>query len=211
MMASVHTVLGYLLLILTGLVSNAAAQPALEATRIQEGQILRGQFEQERYLKDFQAPLKSTGRFLLAPGKGLIWVTEAPFAITTVMSPSGLSQEVRGKETMRLSAAKLPFMSKLYAMFGGALTGDWGAMSGSFTIERRPAANGWSLVLTPLNANDPTLPIKSIVARGKALLEDVEILKPDGDRDRLIFRNQVIESAVPSAQETALLDAATKP
>ena len=205
-----RAMIGCLLLLSGGLSPSYAAQPIVEATKMKEGQILRGQFEQERHLKGFQAPLKSTGKFVLSPGKGLIWATEAPFAVTTVMSPGGLLQEVRGKETMRLSASKLPFMSKLYAMLGGALTGDWRALSSTFNVVRKPQGDGWSLELTPLNPDDPAFPIKSIQAKGKALLEEVEILKPDGDRDRLIFRNQKIDTTAPTAQEAALLETAAK-
>src|SRR5215472_13335374 len=102
----------------------AFAAPVVDVTPLAKGQVLRGRFEQLRFLQGFQAPLKSSGTFVLAPGLGLIWKTEAPFALTTVMSPAGLVQEAGGRETMRMPSARIPFMSKLYAMLGGALTGD---------------------------------------------------------------------------------------
>jgi hypothetical protein len=170
--------------------------------------MLRGRFEQERYLQGFQAPLKSTGTFLLVPARGLVWRTEVPFVVTTVISPAGLMQEVHGRETTRIPAAKLPFMSKLYAMLSGTMTGDWSALASTFKVVRTPEAKGWNLQLTPLNADDPNLPIQSIRARGGRLLAEIELVKPHGDRDRLVFVDQKIETGQPAAQEAALLEAA---
>jgi hypothetical protein len=192
-----------------GIVAPGWAAPPVEGTiRLQEGQILRGRFEQERYLQGFQTPLKSTGTFLLVPGRGLLWRTEQPFAVATVIGPAGLMQEVRGRETTRISAAKLPFMSKLYAMLSGTMTGDWSALASAFKVVRTPDVKGWKLELTPLKADDPNLPIQSIRARGGRLLAEIELLKPHGDRDRLEFLDQKIETAQPTAQEAALLEAA---
>jgi Outer membrane lipoprotein carrier protein LolA-like len=196
-------------IVVVGVISPCWAAPPVEGTiRLREGQILRGRFEQERYLQGFQTPLKSTGTFLLVPGRGLLWRTEVPFAVTTVISPAGLIQEVRGRETTRLPAAKLPFMSKLYAMLSGTITGDWSALASTFKVVRTSDAKGWTLQLTPLEADDPNLPILSIWARGGALLAEIELVKPHGDRDRLVFRDQKIEAAQPAAQEAALLESA---
>jgi len=194
-----------------GAVAPSRAAPPVEGTiRLQEGQILRGRFEQERHLEGFQTPLKSSGTFLLVPGRGLVWRTEQPFAVTTVISPAGLMQEVHGRETMRMPTAKLPFMSKLYAILSGTITGDWSALASAFNVVRTPQSNGWSLQLTPLNPDDPNLPIQSIRARGGKLLDQIELVKPHGDRDRLVFLNQKIETARPAAQEAALLEAANQ-
>ena len=196
--------------LLVGAVAPCRAAPPVETTRLQEGQILRGRFEQERHLEGFQTPVKSSGTFLLAPGRGLVWRTEEPFAVTTVISPAGLMQEVRGRETMRMPTAKLPFMSKLYAILSGTITGDWSALASAFNVVRTPEANGWSLQLTPLNPDDPNLPIKSIRARGGRLLDQIELVKPHGDRDHLVFLDQKIETARPAAHEAALLEAANQ-
>lgn len=196
---------------LIAILAVLAAYPALAAETLNEGQVLRGAFVQERFLKGFQAPLKSEGHFTLAPGRGLIWRTEAPFAVTTIMSPAGLVQEVKGNETMRLPAARLPFMSKLYTMLGGALTGNWKALEDIFAVERGGTENAWTLHLTPRRADDPTMPVRAIDVRGGRFVEEVEIAKPDGDRDRLTFRDQLLKAEPPTADEAALLASAGRP
>jgi len=183
----------------------ALAAPAIEVLPLEQGQVLRGSFEQLRFLQGFQAPLKSSGTFVLAPGLGLIWKTEAPFALITVMSPAGLIQEVGGRETMRMPSARMPFMSKLYAMLGGALTGDWEGLSSAFNITRKAEGKGWRLTLEPISADDPGMPIRAINLHGSRFLEDVDVIKLNGDRDSLVFRNQKLESTSPTPEESKLL------
>jgi hypothetical protein len=181
------------------------AAPAIEVTPLVKGQSLRGRFEQQRFLQGFQAPLKSSGTFVLSPGLGLIWKTETPFALTTVMSPAGLVQEVGGRETMRLPSARIPFMSKLYAMLGGALTGDWEGLSSAFNITRKAEGKGWRLKLEPMRADDPSMPIRMMDLHGSRFLEDVDVVKPNGDHDRIVFLNQKLELASPTPEEAELL------
>ena len=189
----------------------AFAAPAVEFAPLKKGQGLRGRFEQSRFLQGFRAPLKSSGTFFLAPGRGLIWKTEVPFALTTVMSPAGLVQEVGGRETMRMPSAQIPFMSKLYAMLSGALTGDWEGLSGTFNITHKADGKGWRLKLEPIHADDPGMPIRAIDLHGSRFLEDVDVIKLNGDRDRLIFLNQKLEMASPTSEESALLARAGEP
>lgn len=184
----------------------ASAQPLPQATKLQDGQILRGRFEQHRFLKGFSAPVKSQGTFVLQPGRGLIWNTQKPFAITTVISPAGLLQEVKGRETLRMASTQLPFMAKLYAMLSGALTGDWTAMNNAFKITQTTDEKGWRLKLVPLRAPDATMPIQEINARGGRLLEEVEVIKPSGDRDLLLFASQKLGTGAATAEEKALFD-----
>lgn len=197
--------LAAVLLLVLAVVVPLRSVPAADPVPLADGQILRGRFVQERTLKGFAGPLRSEGAFLLVPGRGLIWRTEKPFAITTVMNPAGLMQEVRGTETLRLSAAKLPFMSRLYTVLGGALTGDWKALDGLFAVTRGSDAAGWILELTPLKAEDSAVPIRRIEVRGNRFVETVAIVKPDGDSDRLSFLDQTLSATAPAPEEDRLL------
>ena len=173
---------------------------------LQAGQVLRGRFVQERHLQGFNAPLRSEGRFVLAAGKGLIWRAEKPFAVTTAISPAGLAQEVGGNETMRLPSSRLPFLSRLYDMLGGALGGNWQALEHDFTVEKSGEAKSWQVVLTPRNGPDPmSMPFASITAKGSRFVDGVRISKPDGDYDELSFLDQTLSNDPMSPEESASL------
>ncbi|MGE5517509.1 MAG: outer membrane lipoprotein carrier protein LolA [Bacteroidota bacterium] len=173
-----------------------------EDAMLKAGDVLRGRFVQERHLQGFAKPVRSEGSFVVAPGKGLIWRAETPFAVTTVVSPAGLVQSVGGTETNRLSADRLPFLSKLYDMMSGALAGDWRALETTFKVTR----NGADIALVPQRPDDLTAQqISSIGARVGRFVERVEIVKPNGDFDRLSFLDQSVNGTPLDAAEAALL------
>ena len=177
-----------------------------------DGEILRGNFVQERFLQGFNAPLRSEGSFVLAPGKGLIWRTEKPFAITTLMTDRGLAQQSDGTTTLNLPASRAPFMAGLYDMLTGALAGDWSGLERDFTVEKSESAGTWHLRLLP-RKETPTssMPIVEIKVIGAAFVQSVEIEKQGGDIDKLIFADQQRLAGSLAADELALLDSVGGP
>jgi len=194
--------LALMLLCLTPLSAHAAGPEE----SLQAGQVLRGRFIQERHLQGFSAPLRSEGHFILAAGKGLIWLAEKPFIVATVISPAGLVQQVGGNETMRLPSSRLPFLSRLYDMLGGALGGDWDSLARDFTVEKSGAAKSWQVVLTPRVTPDlMSMPFASIAANGSRFVDLVRISKADGDYDTLTFLDQALSNNPLSPEESAAL------
>lgn len=188
----------------------AVATPVLAETAgptatLAEGQILRGRFVQERHLQGFAAPLRSEGHFVLASGHGLIWQAEKPFAITTVITAAGLVQEAAGAPPMRLTAARLPFLSRLYDMFEGALAGDWRTLAGDFTVTRTGDDRHWRVELAPRKGEDPVTPIHALTLEGGRFVDRIEMTKPGGDVDDLTLTGQTLSTGPLAADETALL------
>jgi hypothetical protein len=178
--------------------------------RLAEGQVLRGQFVQERHLQGFENPLRSEGRLVLAPGHGLIWQTEKPFTITTVITAAGLAQEVNGNQTLKLEAAKLPFLNQLYDMLSGALTGDWAKLEAGFAVTRSGDDRHWQVALRPRKTDDPSMPFKALDITGSEFVDEILLTKPDGDFDKLSFHDQAI-SDQPLTEAEAAAFAATAP
>ena len=156
---------GLLGLAAAAVMRSAAAQAPFH--RLQPGEVLRGRFTQERRMQGFDRPLVSSGDFVLAPGRGLIWRTERPFAIVTAITAAGLVQEAGGTETARLAAARLPFLARLYDLLGGALLGDWRALGGPFEMTQRGDAAHWEITFAPRPGADPlAMPFRSITLTG---------------------------------------------
>ena len=172
------------------------------------GEVLRGKFTEERRLKDFKAPLRSTGHFVVAPGHGLIWSVETPFAITTVITPGGLVQEVGGNQTMNLTAKRIPFLLHLYEMLSGTLAGDWTALSREFSISKSGDEIRWQVQLSPLKKDDTAMPFTAITATGGHFVEQIELNKVDGDVDHLTFSNQKLSTSPLTALEAGMLNVA---
>ncbi|MBV5323824.1 MAG: outer membrane lipoprotein carrier protein LolA [Rhodospirillaceae bacterium] len=175
-------------------------------------ELLRGRFVQERTLEGFSAPLRSEGSFVLAPGVGLIWRAETPFAVTTLMTRQGLAQQSDGATTLDLPASRAPFMATLYDMLGGALAGDWQGLERDFTVVKTEAGGKWMLVLTPRKGADTGgMPFAQINVTGAEFVERVEIAKVGGDRDVLKFLDQKRLRAPLTADEQELLQGVGQP
>jgi hypothetical protein len=198
--------------LLLGLAACLSATLARAQYRgVAPGQVLRGAFMQERRIKGFDRPLISTGDFVLARGQGLIWRTEHPFAIVTVITGKGLVQQVDGAETTRLATARLPLLGRLYDLLGAALSGDWHMLGTQFQVTRQGDATQWDLVLVPRAGADPlAMPFRSITLRGGTFLDEVRIVRLDDDSDRLVFSGQTLGTGNLSDAEAALLREAGK-
>ena len=189
----------------------AATARAEEPARLAPGEILRGGFSQDRSLTGFPRPLHSEGRFLLAPGQGLVWRGETPFRLVSVIAPGGLTQSLDGHETMHLSAAKLPFLGPLHDILSAAMQGDWQPLERSFTVTRLPHGATSTIRLVP-RADAPVggLPVAQIEAEVGRFVESVTISRPGGDSDRLVFTAQRIEPGPPPDEDRQALDRANR-
>jgi hypothetical protein len=172
--------------------------------------VLRGRFVQERQLSGFKTPLRSEGHFVLAPARGLIWDAEKPFAVTTVITPDGLAQNVNGSQTMHLDTAKIPFLGRLYDMLGGALGGDWSRMETDFTVTRTGTPDKWRVAMVPRNADNIAMPFRSIDVTGGRFVDVIVLTKPDGDTDTLTLVDQNLAKGPLEPAETSVFDSARK-
>ena len=197
-----------LFMLFTVLAPSAAFAAAPDAGQIMvgAGDILRGHFTEQRHLKGFNGPMNSRGHFVVAPKYGLIWGMEKPFPTTTVITPAGLAQSVNGVSIMHLPAQKMPFLLHLYNMLGGALAGNWKELETDFTVVRSEDGEGWQVILVPRRTDNPAMPFSSITVSGHRFVENVVLLKSDGDSDTLTFLNEVISSSPLTAAESLVFN-----
>ena len=179
----------------------AAASARAEPQTVSDGQVIRGRFAQERHLQGFANPVRSDGHFVLAAGQGLLWATEHPCAVTTAITADGLTQSVGGRQTAKLDAQRLPFLSRLYNMMVGALAGRWEALDADFSVRRE----GGRVVLTPLRADLAGTAVKKISLSVSQFVDDVEIERPDGDSDHIVFTGQTLSAGPLSPEEESAL------
>jgi hypothetical protein len=201
-------------LIALAFLAAAIHKPAIaeQPQPLAANEILRGTFVQERILQGFTGALRSEGTFVLAPGKGLIWRTDKPFAVTTVMTEKGLAQQSNGATTLNVPSSRAPIMAGLFDMLTGALAGDWRALERDFTVAQSEEAGRWHLLLK-MRDEEPAaaMPVAEIRVVGGAFVDQVEIEKQGGDLDRLTFAGQKREAGTLTGDEKALLDIVGKP
>lgn len=177
---------------------------------LRDGEVLRGRFLQQRFLQGFNAPLTSSGLFILAPNQGLIWRGETPFALLTVMGPGGLVQRVAGGATTRYPASRLPLLTQLFEVFGAALGGDWAKLSGIFDIQKTGTAQNWQVMLTP-RRSDGGMPLRSVAVQGDHYVNSVVVARVNGDRDQIEFSQQVASRDPIDSEASELLAMTSRP
>ena len=152
------------------------------------GEILTGTFVQQRFLVGFDKPMTSNGRFRLVPGERLVWEMVEPFASRIEISREGITETVRGKETLKLPSSRFPALSLVLEIMDAALRRDWDAIERRFHV--RPERNGdtWSLHFRP-EGEHPGLPFSEIDLKGGEFVETVTLSRASGDRDVIRFRD----------------------
>jgi len=193
------------------MIGQGAVPGRAQSLTLASGELRRGRFTQQRFLQGFNAPLTSTGSFILAPGRGVVWRGETPFVVVTVMGPGGLVQRVSGGATTHYPASRLPAIVRLYEIFGAALSGDWRKLESIFEVRREGTESDWKVTLTPLRSGEGGVPLRQVVVRGGRYVDSVEVMRINGDWDRIEFSQQAPSRAPIDAETSELLDAAGRP
>jgi outer membrane lipoprotein-sorting protein len=199
------------LFVLAALVSFAAAtraQPASDFARLlherlKASPVLKGEFEQTKTLKGFKNPLVSRGEFLVARGQGVWWHTQQPFESTLVVTRTRLfTRNADGSASNLVDAQAEPGRQQVNSLIFSLLAADPEALADKFAVDAQPVgADGWTLVLTPRDANLAKFLVRATLA-GERDVQTVRIDEARGDATQIRFSHQV-PSAALTADEAA--------
>lgn len=126
----------------------AAAGGTTALNSAASGSILRGHFVQHKHLAELEQPLVSSGHYVLARDRGLLWQVEKPVESTLVITPDALTERSQGRLTAHISAAQRPALGAVASVLLAVFQGDTAQLSQYFNIERRGAEDA-TLTLTP--------------------------------------------------------------
>lgn len=179
------------LVLIAGASFPALAAPTLESVRagMAQTEVLRGGFESTRHVAGLKDPLRSTGRFVLARGQGLLWRQEAPFPVSFTVTPLFLRQQVQGAAPRTLQAAENPAAALLgnvlLAVFSGVPPGGEDGFATRFEVLSETA---WRLALTPTH---PPLNgmFRTVRVTGARWIEQIELVNTQGDRTVIRFHD----------------------
>jgi hypothetical protein len=183
--------------------ASQVSQQALLAQvreRVQSAPVVRGQFTQLKTVQGFRQPLKSSGDFVVARGKGIAWQVRQPFASTLIVRPDSLLS--RGAVQMR--AQDEPVLRTINAMLFAVVSADLAQLTHYFEVSGQVQGAGWSLHLVP---RDPVLAqwLQAVDLSGQQFVQSVQLQEARGDRSQIQMANPVAEQAL-RAQDAALFD-----
>ncbi|THU02584.1 outer membrane lipoprotein carrier protein LolA [Lampropedia puyangensis] len=151
--------------------------------------ILRGQFTQKKTITGFKKPLLSSGSFVVARDKGVIWNTQAPFASQLLIKPNQLIN-IAGDDKQTLDASKEPGLRAFNQLLIALLAGQVDVLQNQFEIlQATQTGSQWMIHLRPKESGMARF-IQEITMRGEQYVEQVVLVEGEGDSSEITFSAQ---------------------
>ena len=130
--------------------ASQVSQQALLAQvreRVQSAPVVRGQFTQLKTVQGFRQPLKSSGDFVVARGKGIAWQVRQPFASTLIVRPDSLlSRGADGSTAVQMRAQDEPVLRTINAMLFAVVSADLAQLTHYFDVSGQVQGAGLSRI-----------------------------------------------------------------
>lgn len=170
-----------------------AAPPALAASEIDKIQpllakpdIVCGQFQQAKALLGLKKPVKSSGRFCVVPGKGVLWRTVQPFPSELKLAREEIVESQGGQVVKRLSAQQEPAIRMINSLLFSLLAGDLRQLDALFELKATTSGHDWQAQLAPRDANLKRV-IAAVSLSGADTVKHIAIAEASGDRTDIEF------------------------
>lgn len=172
--------------------------------RLASDPVLRGAFEQRKTVKGFRNPIVSSGEFVVARGRGVVWRTLAPFASTLVVTRDAvIARQADGSIARRLSAGEEPAVRAVSETLFGVLAADLSALVQRFEVAGESGREGWRLALLPREAALARW-IQRVELEGDRFLQAVRLQEASGDQTAIRFSRHAGANALLPAEEAQL-------
>lgn len=186
-------------------VSDVQALLAQVRQRVQDAPVVRGQFTQRKTVQGFKQPLKSSGDFVVARGKGIAWQVRQPFASTLIVKPDSLlSRGADGRVAMQMKAQDEPVLRTINAMLFAVMAADLVQLAQYFEVTGAVQGANWSLHLVPRDAMLAQW-LQAVDLRGQQFVQEVQLLEARGDRSQIFIENSAAEQSL-QAQDALLFE-----
>ena len=185
--------------------TSAQALLAQVRQRVQDAPVVRGQFTQLKTVQGFKQPLKSSGDFVVARGKGIAWQVRQPFASTLIVKPDSLlSRAADGSVAMQMKAQDEPVLRTINAMLFAVMAADLAQLSQYFEVTGQVHSSGWKLHLVPRDAMLAQW-LQAVDLSGQQFVQEVLLQEARGDRSQILIQNPAAEQSL-RAQDASLFE-----
>lgn len=160
--------------------ADVEALVSAETRASAQGAALTGDFVQKKFLAELPQPLRSSGDFVYARDRGVIWRVRQPLSAEYILAGNALITREGGIE-QRLGADAQPGLAAVSRLFAALFALDLESLERDFLLYGERRGNHWSIGLRPRHT---ALASALIEARldGSRQLEQVVIIDGRGDR-----------------------------
>ena len=145
-----------------------------------EKPIVKGNFVQEKYLNRLNRSLKSSGNFIIAAEKGMVWETLLPFPSTMVLGNDFIVQSRPDGQRSVLSAQGNESFTQMADVISTVFTGQSQGLLKNFEVYFLGSVSNWNLGLLPRNSIISSFAMK-ITISGDSAIRSIRIFEQNGD------------------------------
>lgn len=179
--------LAWMLVLVGSTTAIANDATSVIAQRMKTADILRGQFEQEKYFSIMKQPLKSTGTFTMDRQKGIWWHNNTPIPGDMIINDAGIVQRSVSGTLQRYASSQQPALNLMTDIIRQLVSGDWNQLSKHFEIIATTTEEEWSATLTPKPGSLFDNYARSIELKGQAYVNFIAIYEKSEDKTRITF------------------------
>jgi len=183
-------------------------RPATEAafkascSRLAQHPFIRGIFEQEKTLSRLNRTLKSSGKFIIASGLGMVWDTVSPFPSTLALGKDYLIQSRPGGQKTVLGAQGNETFLRMAEVISAVFSGNAQGLLDNFEVYYVGSVSSWELGLTPRDKAVNVI-AERIIIKGDEVIKTIQLFEQNGDSIKYILSNHSFPAKL-DAHEQAL-------
>jgi hypothetical protein len=163
--------------------------------------VVRGHFEQRKEVRGFRKPLVSTGEFVLAQRRGLLWQTREPFVATLVITRDGILQrDAEGRAGKRIDTRKEPGLRVVNELLLALLAADFDRLAQSFRGDAELRDGGaWRMRLVPADEQLQRW-VERVELDGDEHLRALRLVESSGDTTAIRFSRHSTAADLDAAE-----------
>lgn len=171
--------------------------------QLQAPKNIKGDFAQQRYLKNMAKPIVSSGQFVLVPNSGLLWQLKKPFVDTIRVQKTGIEQlSAHGKWMASQQSASA--QKNQVKLFLDLLAGQTSGLQSQFNIALTGSAEQWQIQLLPNSVLMKQIFTK-IDIYGDRVVKKISLHEKQGDRTDILFSNIKVNAGLNGFERAAVL------
>ena len=172
----------------------------VHAVQLNSLQNVSGNFTQTKHITKLNRNLVSSGTFIIAEGKGIVWNTVKPIPSTATVGKDYIMQIMPDGKKNRMNASGNATFAEISAALTSLFSGDMSSLYQNFEVQETALQDGsWQLELSPKFASLKQA-IQHITVSGATYINTVVLTEPDTNTITYTFSEQKAFKALSSEQ-----------
>ena len=167
--------------------------------RISSRPLLRGNFEQEKFISSLNRSLRSSGNFIISAGQGMVWDTVRPFPSTLTLGKDFIIQSRPGGQKTALSAQGNETFLRLADVISSVFTGNARGLLDNFEVYYLERNSSWEMALIPFDRAINTF-ANIITMNGDAVIRFIHITEQNNDTISYTLTNHNFPEALNTSE-----------